>query len=133
MHQRDLVHDGGGMRKQFAHPRAGLAALPELAPRAQEVRAMAAAHERKAFSFNKRLRDGLAVELNQLRLVVEQLELARSAGHEKVNDVLRPSPEMWQARGHQVGGLARRGAEQSVLAGHGRQSNAAQSHPAPAE
>ena len=36
-----------------------------------------------------RVGDRLAVQLDELRLVVEQLELARAAGHEQVDDVLR--------------------------------------------
>src|SRR2546429_9960099 len=94
MHQRDVIHDGRGVRERFADPRAASAVLPELAPRAEQLRAVAAAHEREAFALDERLRNRLAVQLDELRLVIEQFELARSACHEEVNDVFRARLEM---------------------------------------
>ena len=46
----------------------------------------------------------LAVELLQLRLVVEQLELARPAGHEQVDDALRLGREVRRLRRQRVDG-----------------------------
>src|SRR2546430_4362308 len=41
-------------------PRAASAVLPELAPRAEQLRAVAAAHECEAFALDERLRNRLA-------------------------------------------------------------------------
>ena len=51
---------------------------------------------------DERLGDRLAVELLQLRLVVEQLELARPAGHEQVDDALRPRGVMRRTGGERI-------------------------------
>src|SRR5256885_17121642 len=109
MHQRDVIHDGRRVREQFADPGAAPAVLPELAPRAEQLRAVAAAHEREAFALDERLRNRLAVQLNELGLVIEQFELARSAGHEEVKDVLRARLEMRRTRRHWAGAGGRGG------------------------
>jgi hypothetical protein len=71
------------------HPVGSVCTKTEHAIGHQQLRAVARVHERETLSLDERLRDRLAVQFDQLRLVVQQLELARAAGHEKVNDVLR--------------------------------------------
>ena len=67
-----------------------LAVLLELAARAQQLRLLLGerVHEREALALQKRIGRGLAVVFLQLRLVVEQLELARAARHEQIDDVV---------------------------------------------
>ena len=48
---------------------------------------MTAAHEGKALAFDERLRNGLAVQLDEFWFVVEKFQLARTTGHEKENHV----------------------------------------------
>ena len=56
----------------------------------------------------------LAVQLDQLRLVVEQIQLRRRAGHVQIDDPLRLGRKMRRLRGERIGG--RRG---SLRLGHG--------------
>src|SRR5437773_249089 len=133
MHQRDVIHNARRLREQFADPRAASAVLPELAPRAEQLRAVAAAHECEAFALDERLRNRLAVQLNELGLVIEQFELARSAGHEEVNDVLRARLEMRRTRRHWIGDGSRRRAEEFFFTEQGCERDAAQAHRAAAE
>ena len=83
----DLVGDTADVRKQLGYLLAGLAELLEAVLRAE-------ADERLALqlgdllSFGEGLRHLLLVHVCELRLVVERLEVRRSAGHEEVNDTL---------------------------------------------
>src|SRR5262249_49750939 len=52
-----------------------------------------------ALVLDERFRDRLAVQLLKLRLVVKQLELARSAGHEEIDHALSLGGEVRFARG----------------------------------
>src|SRR5438477_10085930 len=64
-------------------------------------------HEREPTPLDERVRDRLAAVLLKLGLVVEQLELAGTAGHEQVDHALGPGRE--EARpGRQGIGAARR-------------------------
>ena len=54
-------------------------------------------HEREPPALDERVRDRLAAVLLELGLVVEELELARSAGHEQVDHALGPGREMARA------------------------------------
>ena len=132
-HERDVVHDRRGVREEFTHPRAGPAVLFELAPSAEEVGAMTAAHEREAFPFDKRLGNRLAVQFGEFRLVIEQLELARASGHEQINDAPGARLEMGRVWRHRIGRCTGRGAQQLFVAEKGRQRDAAQAHRAAPE
>jgi len=113
----DVVDDASGVREKVGHPGAALAVLGELAARAEELRAVRAIHEGEAFALNEGLGDGLAVERDEARLVVEELKLARAAGHEEVDDVLGAGSEVRGLRGHRIGERAgrRRGVEAAVV------------------
>src|SRR5207237_1012431 len=52
-----------------------------------------------------RVRAGLAVQLDQLRLVVEHVERGRRPGHVQIDDVLCFGREVWLSRGK---GIVRR-------------------------
>ena len=67
-----------------------ISVLCEFAPRAEQLRAVAAAHEREPLPLDERLRNRLPVQFDELGLVIEQLQLARPARHEQVDDVLGP-------------------------------------------
>src|SRR5205809_5064406 len=133
MYQRDVIHDARRVREQFADPGAASAVLPELAPRAEQLRAVAAAHEREAFALDERLRNRLTVQLDESGFVIEEFELARSAGHEEVNDVFRARLEMRRTRRHRIGDGFRRRAEEFSFTQQGRERDAAQAHRAAAE
>src|SRR5262249_15215930 len=75
--------------------------------RPKQVCAVTASHEREAFAGDKRRRDRLAVQLDQLRLVVEKLELRRPACHEQVDDALRARRKMRLLRRCRVRGATR--------------------------
>ena len=67
----DIVDDARGVRKEIGDPRAPLAVLGKRAARTQQLSAMGTVHEGEAFAGDKGLGDGLAVEGDQARLVVE--------------------------------------------------------------
>ena len=73
-------------------------------------------HEGEPLPLDERLGDRLAVVLLELRLVVEQLELARAAGHEQVDDALRLRREVARPRRQRVRRAARRGAAAAASA-----------------
>ena len=75
LHQRDVVHDARRVGKHLTHPGAVLPVPTERPASPQQLRPVAAAHERKAFPLDEGLRDGLAVQFDQARLVIEQLQL----------------------------------------------------------
>ena len=87
---------GRQVRQQLAQLGAALAVPRELAARAQQLGV--ALDEGEPLALDERLRERLAVELLQLRLVVEQLELAGPAGHEQVDDALGLGREMRRPR-----------------------------------
>ena len=76
----------GQVRQQAGKPRAALPVLGELVRRAEQLRV--ALDEREPLALEELVRAGLAVALHQLRLVVEQLQLRRAAGHVQVDDLL---------------------------------------------
>ena len=55
---------------------------------------MAAAHEGEALAFDEGLRNGLAIQVDELWFVIEEFQLARPAGHEKENHVFGARGEM---------------------------------------
>src|SRR5207302_1012204 len=88
-----------------------------------------AVHEGEALTLDQRLRDRLAVQFDQLRLVIEELELARAAGHEEKDDILRARRMM----AHVAGNERRIGAEEPLLIQHRRECDAAQADATAAE
>src|SRR5439155_3789321 len=130
MHQRDVIHDGRRLREQFADPGAASAVLPELAPRAEQLGAVAAAHEREAFALDERLRNRLTVQLDESGFVIEQFKLARPAGHEEVNDVFRARLEMRRTWRHRIGDGFGRRAEEVSFTEQGCERDAAQAEAA---
>ncbi len=85
-HDGDVVDDFGQVRQQLGKLRAALAVLGELEFRAEQRRVRI--DERGAIAFQQLRRRQRAVELRQLRLVVEQLQMAGRAGHEQKDDAL---------------------------------------------
>ena len=88
----DVVDDVRQVRQQLGELGAALAVPGELELRAQQLRVRI--DERGAVALEQLRRRQRAVELGELRLVVEQLQVAGRAGHEQEDDVLRPRPEM---------------------------------------
>src|SRR5947199_208460 len=66
--------------------------------------------ERGAILLDEIRRRQLAVALHQLRLVVEQLQVARAARHEEEDDILRLRREVRLLRGERIILRRRRGA-----------------------
>ena len=73
-------------------------------------------HEREPPALDERVRNRLAAELLKLGLVVEQLELARPAGHEQVDHALGPGRKMAGPRRERVASASRGRAARSNLA-----------------
>src|SRR5207248_3809716 len=84
-------------------------------------------------SLDERLRNRLAVQLDESGFVIEEFELARSACHEEVNDVFRSRLEMRRTRRHGIGDGFRRRAEEFSFTEQGCERDAAQTHRAAAE
>ena len=84
-------HDRRYVRQQVRDPGAALAVLLEFPLGAQQLRRLLGerVHEGEALARHQRIGNRLAVVFLELRLVVEQFELAGPAGHEQVDDVLR--------------------------------------------
>ncbi len=101
LHQRDVVGDAVEVRAGVAHPQAGLAVLAELAGRAHELRH--AGGEGEGAALEDRVRTVLAVALHQLRLVIEQVEVRRRAGHVQVDDPLGTGAVVGGTRGQRIG------------------------------
>ena len=83
----DVVGDFSQVWQQLRDLRAGLPPLLEVVRRAQQLGRPL--DEGKALALNHLFRDVLSIVLLQLGLVVEQIDLRRSAGHEEVNDAFR--------------------------------------------
>ena len=132
----DVVDDAGRVREKIRDPRAALAVLGEGAARAEELRAVRAVHECEALAGDEGFGDRLAVERDEARLVVEQVELTRAAGHEKINDVFGARGEVRGLRGHGIGERAGRrrgrGAE-ATLVEHRGERDATEAHGATAK
>ena len=74
------------VRQQLRHPSPALAVLREVETRAEQSRIRI--DKRRAVVFEQLRGRQRAVEFRELRLVVEQFEVARRARHEQVDDVL---------------------------------------------
>ena len=88
------------VRQQLGELRPALAVLGELELRPQQRRVRV--DERGAIALEQLGRRQLAVALRELRLVVEQLEVARRAGLEQEDDALRLRREVRLLRGERV-------------------------------
>ncbi len=84
---RDVVNDTRQVRQQLGQLGAALAMPGKLELRPQQLRVRV--DERGPVSLEQFGRRQLPVELGQLRLVVEQLQMARAARHEQENYALR--------------------------------------------
>ena len=86
----EVVDDAGRVREAVRHPCTRLAVALEGAVDAQQIGRILgeAVHEGEALALHPGGGDGLAVQLLQFGFGFPQLELARSAGHEQVDDVL---------------------------------------------
>ena len=94
---RDVVGNRREMRQQLGQLRSRLAVSLERERRPEQPRR--ALDEGEALALRNELRrDLLAVELLQRRLVVEEIELRRRAGHEEIDDLLRLRREVRRAR-----------------------------------
>ena len=72
----------------------------ELVRRAQQLRMPL--DEREPLALEEFLRARLAVALRELRLVIEQLQLRRAAGHVQENDLLGPGRKMRRPIGERI-------------------------------
>ena len=81
-----LVNDAGRVRQELAHRRAGITVACEGPIRPHQLRA-ARVDEREAFTAREACRRRLAVEPLERFFRLEQLELARAARHEEIDDV----------------------------------------------
>ena len=84
LHDGDVVGDRSDVRDHLREFGAGLAVAGELIARSQH--GGVGTDERVALAVDDRRREGLAFQLGQLGLVVEELELRGRAGHEEVDD-----------------------------------------------
>ena len=126
----EVVDDAGGVRQGLRHPFARLAVLPKLASRPEQLRnlLLEGAHEGEALALENRSRRVLPVVLLELRLVVEHLELAGSAGHEEVDDAFGLSGVVAGPRRHGV--VRPRRGEQRAAGHQTAQGDLAQAHAA---
>jgi len=108
---REIIHNGRQVRKQFGiDPGSALSATFEFEPgRDTQKLLLAARHGRQSLPFSDTVGERLAVDLPQPGLVVEEVDVARAAGHEEIDDPLRPRREVRQ-RG-QPGNLGKRRGE----------------------
>ena len=90
LHEAKIVGHLGGVRQQLTECRRRLAVLVELEDRPrQRQNRLVARHAGEALPLANALRQILAVLFVEQRLVIEQVKLRRSAGHEQVNNPLR--------------------------------------------
>ena len=115
----------GKVRQQFGKFGAAPAVFGEFEFRAQQRRVRI--DERRAVTFDQLVRGRFAVPFLERRFVVEQFEMARRPGHEKVDDALGLGREvrlLWRERTQGGGGgpaaFAEKGAE-----GNGADADAA--------
>ena len=100
-HDGDVIGHFGQVWQQFGKLRAGLAVFCKGEFRAKQCGIWV--DERGAVAFQQFSRRKRAIEFCQLRFVIEQLQMARCASHEKVDHVLCFGWEMWLLRRERVG------------------------------
>src|SRR5436190_255043 len=119
------------MGQQIADPRSALALLIELTAGAEQLHAVGGVHEGETLALDVTLRDRLAVQLDELRLIIEQLQLRWPARHEEIDDVLSARCEqglLWRQRI-----LRGRSRAELVVGKQRRERNRPQPHAALAE
>ena len=85
--EAELVHHPRCPRHQVADPGAALAVLREFENGARHrQRGLVARHAGEALAHAHAFREVLAIALVEQRFVVKQVQLRRSASHEKIND-----------------------------------------------
>ena len=84
--EADVIDHVRQVRQHLRQFRSALSVFGELEARPED--GGVGADEGVALAADDRGRQRLAFELRQLRLVIEQIELAGGAGHEQVNDAL---------------------------------------------
>jgi hypothetical protein len=103
-HEAQVVRNFSRIREQFAHPRAAFAMLRKFERRADERNGrLVARHSREPLAGTDRVGKLLAVAFVEQRLVVEQIELRRTAGHEQIDHALRLRCKMWFAEHAEIG------------------------------
>ena len=100
----DVVGHVGEVRQQLGQFRAALAVPGELELRAEQLGV--GVDERGAIALEQIGRRQLAVPFGQFRLVVEQFQVARPAGHEQVDHALGLGGEVRQLGRQRVAGAA---------------------------
>ena len=100
LEQRDVVGDRRQVRQQLGDLLAAFAVLLKLILRSGQRHF--AADEREPLAFQQLRRASLAVVLDQFRLVIEQIELRRSADHVQVDHVLRPGRKVGWPSGKRI-------------------------------
>ena len=121
-----VVHDLRRVGQALGDPLARLAMAGELPARAKQLRGLPGErlHECEALALHQRRRKGLAIQLLEFALRLEELKLARGSGHEKVNDALGPRRVVG------AGTLAGRRSIQGIPHEQGRQGQLADAHAA---
>ena len=104
---RDVINDLGQMGKHLRKLGPALAVPRKLVPGRHQARV--GPDEGVTLVLHDLGRDRLAVELPEYRLLVEEVELARSTSHEHVNDTFRLRGEVGRAWGERVRGFLGRG------------------------
>ena len=92
LNEGDLVHDGREMRQQLRQPDTRLAVLLEFVVCAEHSRVLA--DLRQADVLQNFFRHLLTVAFDELRLVIEQVEVRRPARLEEINNVFGLGFEM---------------------------------------
>ena len=110
------------IRHGIGHPDAALSVLREGAGRPHELGRTAG--ESESLALHKLIRSILPVPFHQLRLVVEDVEVRRAAGHLQVNDSLHFGAGSGGLGGEGIGVRSRRGAGAPLQRLHGYGSDA---------
>src|SRR5262245_34426761 len=92
LQERDVIDLSREVRQQIRYPRAGLTVLLPRALRREQT--LYAAIRRGLQVLAERFRQRLARELDEVRLVVEQVERARRSGHVQPDHGFRLRPEV---------------------------------------
>ena len=90
-------------------------------------------HEGKALALDERLGNGLAIQLLELGLVIEQLQLAGPAGHEQIDHTPGPGREMSFPGRQRIGERGGAPGEDPAVAEQGCQPQRAEPKPTLAE
>ena len=122
-----LVGHRRQLRDDVRHHLPGLAEFAELVGRPQQARPLVL-DERELLTAYVRLRARQAVQLVQLRLVVEQVQRGRGAGHVEEDDLLGPGRKMRHLRRQRIAHVLGSASEPGIE--HGRQGQRSDAHAA---